>query len=124
MIFLSSCGCDAAAGTFYSGKFSFEEFEEYTKKQVMHSERKTVFHFKKDLIDDEDMITGEIKGGGVEFTDGISDIWGGIRFPGGETGQNLIGFPGKLFSITVIRLLCGSSRRTLWNGPVLFICGI
>lgn len=110
VIFLSSCGCDAASGEFYSGRFSFEDFEEYTKKQIMHNERKTVFHFKKDLTDDEDVITGEIKGGGVEFTDGISDIWGGIRFPGGETGQNLIGFPGKLFSDN-------SYTFTMWIKP-------
>lgn len=97
VIFLTSCGCDAASGSFYSGQLPFGEYLDYTQDQIAHGENKRVFRFKDGLSDEEGSMTGEIQGQGVELVSGISDAWGGVYFPGGEAGQNLICFPGNLF---------------------------
>lgn len=96
--FLSSCGCDAATGEFYSGMYPFEAYLEFTKSQILNGGNGRVFRFQDSLSDEEGAMTGEVWGDGVAFAPGISGQWGGIYFPGGETGQNLICFPGNLFS--------------------------
>ncbi len=110
VIFLSSCGCDAASGDFYSGKFSIEEYLDYTQNQIVDKENVKVFRFQSGFSDEDGDVTGEMWGTGVELVAGISDVWGGVHFPGGETGQNLICFPGSLFS-------GNSYTLTLWMKP-------
>lgn len=97
VIFLSSCGCDAAAGSFYSEMMPLEEYLDDTKKRAAKKESRIVFRFLDGLSDEDGSMTGEIVGKGVELVPGISDLWGGVHFPGGETGQNLICLPGSLF---------------------------
>lgn len=108
--FLSSCGCDAAAGDFYSGQFPIEEYLDYTQDQIADKENVKVFRFQNGFSDEDGDVTGEMWGTGVELVAGISDMWGGVHFPGGETGQNLICFPGSLFS-------GNSYTLTLWMKP-------
>lgn len=110
VIFLSSCGCDAAVGDFYSKQLSFGEYMDYTQNQIAHGEYKKSFHFIDSLSDEDASMTGEIWGGGVEIVPGICDNWGGVYFPGGETGQNLICYPGNLFA-------GNSYTLTLWMRP-------
>lgn len=110
VIFLSSCGCDAAAGDFYSGQMSFEEYLDYTRDQIAQGESRKIFRFTDGLADEEGSMTGEIRGRGVELVSGISDLWGGVYFPGGESGQNLICLPGSLFP-------GNSYTLTLWIRP-------
>lgn len=98
VVFLSSCGCDAAAGSFYSERMPLEAYLDYTKKRAAQKERRIAFRFLEGLSDEDGSMTGEIAGEGVELVPGISDLWGGIRFPGGEIGRNLICLPGSLFS--------------------------
>lgn len=108
--FLSSCGCDAAAGDFYAKKLSFEMYLDYTQKQIARGGYRKSFHFVDGLSDEDNSMTGEIWGHGVEIVPGISDSWGGVYFPGGETGQNLICYPGNLFA-------GNSYTLTLWMKP-------
>lgn len=98
VIFLSSCGCDAAAGAFYSGQMPFSEYLDFTKNRIVQGEGRKAFRFLDSLSDEDGSMTGEIVGEGVELVPGISDLWGGVHFPGGEIGQNLICLPGSLFS--------------------------
>lgn len=97
VVFLSSCGCDAAAGEFYSEIMPLDEYLDYTKKQAAQKERRAAFRFLDGLSDEDGTMTGEIVGEGVALVHGISDLWGGVHFPGGEVGQNLICLPGSLF---------------------------
>lgn len=110
VIFLSSCGCDAATGDFYSGQMPLEEYLDYTEGQTAKGENRRTFRFTDGLTDEEGDMCGEIWGQGVEFVSGISDIWGGVYFPGGESGQNLICLPGSLFP-------GNSYTLTLWIKP-------
>lgn len=98
VVFLSSCGCDAAAGRFYSEMMPLEEYLDYSKKQAAQKERRITFRFLEGLSDEDGSMTGEIVGEGVTLVPGISDLWGGVHFPGGEIGQNLICLPGSLFA--------------------------
>ncbi len=98
VVFLSSCGCDAAAGSFYSKMMPLEEYLDYTKTLASQKERRIAFRFLDGLSAEDGSMTGEIEGEGIELVPGISDLWGGVHFPGGETGQNLICLPGSLFS--------------------------
>ncbi|MCM1181910.1 MAG: EAL domain-containing protein [Roseburia sp.] len=110
VVFLSSCGCDAATGAFYSGRLSFEAYLEYAQNQLRYGESKRAFRFREDFSDEEGELSGELCGDGIERVSGISAEWGGIYFPGGDPGQNLISFPGRLFS--------GNSYTvTLWIKP-------
>lgn len=110
VIFLSSCGCDAAAGDFYSGQMPFEEYLDYTKSRTAQGENRKAFRFIDGLTDEEGGMTGEIWGQDVELVSGISDLWGGVHFPGGEREQNLICLPGSLFPEN-------SYTLTLWIKP-------
>lgn len=110
VIFLSSCGCDAAAGDFYSGQMSFKEYLDDTRDQIAQGESRKIFRFTDGPADEEGSMTGEIRGQGVELVSGISDLWGGVYFPGGESGQNLICLPGSLFP-------GNSYTLTLWIRP-------
>lgn len=110
VIFLSSCGCDAAAGDFYLGQMPFEEYLDYTRGRTVQEESRKAFRFIDGLSDEEGGMSGEIWGEGVELVSGISDLWGGVRFPGGESGQNLICLPGSLFPEN-------SYTLTLWIRP-------
>ncbi|MCM1264494.1 MAG: EAL domain-containing protein [Butyrivibrio sp.] len=110
VIFLSSCGCDAAAGSFYSGQFSAEEYLDYTLNQISDKEIVKSFRFKEGLFDESGEVEGEILGEGVKLAAGISDMWGGVFFPGGDIGQNLICLPGSLFA-------GNSYTLTLWIKP-------
>lgn len=98
IIFLMGCGCDAAGGAYYSGLLEEADFVEYIKERIKHSEQQIVYPFKNDLKCLEGEFGGEIHGKGIRFIDGISDNWGGIYFPGGHVGENVITFPGQLFS--------------------------
>ena len=98
VVFLSSCGCDAAAGEFYRQPQTFGAYREYVRTQAAHKEESIVFDFKDSLEDSEHEITGEIIGSGVMFVPGISEMRGGLYFPGGEVGKNLVCYPGSLFS--------------------------
>lgn len=97
VVFLSSCGCDAAAGNFYSEQMPLDEYLEYTKNVSAQGEIKRTFRFLDGLSDEDGSMTGKIIGEGVELVPGISDLWGGVHFPGGEIGQNLICLPANLF---------------------------
>lgn len=110
VIFLSSCGCDAAAGDFYSGQMPFEEYLDYTKSRAAQGESRKTFRFIDSLSDEEGSVTGEIWGQGVKLVSGISDRWGGVYFSGGESEQNLISLPGSLFPEN-------SYTLTLWIKP-------
>lgn len=110
VIFLSSCGCDAAAGDFYSAQMSVDAYLEYTENRIAQGESRITFRFIDSLADEEGSMTGEIWGEGVELVPGISDLWGGVHFPGGESGQNLICLSGSLFS-------GNSYTLTLWIRP-------
>lgn len=110
VIFLSSCGCDAAAGDFYSGQMPFAEYLDYTKNRTAQGESRRAFRFIDSLADEEGGMTGEIWGEGVALVSGISDLWGGVYFPGGEREQNLICLPGSLFPEN-------SYTLTLWIRP-------
>ncbi|MCM1386850.1 MAG: EAL domain-containing protein [Bacillus sp. (in: Bacteria)] len=110
VIFLSSCGCDAAAGSFYAEQLPLEEYLDYTKNQIADKEYVRVFRFQNGFADENGDMTGEMQGTGVELTTGISDMWGGVYFPGGETEQNLLCYPGSLFS-------GNSYTLTLWIKP-------
>ncbi len=110
VVFLSSCGCDAASGSFYMLPKPFVEYREYVRTQAAHKDESKVFDFLNTLDDSKNEIAGEIIGSGVEFVSGISDIRGGIYFPGGEVGQNLICYPGSLFS-------SNSYTFALWMKP-------
>lgn len=110
VIFLSSCGCDAAAGDFYSKQMFLEDYLDYTKNQVVQGEIKKTFRFLDGLVNEEGDMTGEIWGEDVELVPGISDLWGGVHFPGGESEQNLICLPGSLFPEN-------SYTLTLWIKP-------
>ncbi|MCM1251328.1 MAG: EAL domain-containing protein [Clostridium sp.] len=110
VIFLSSCGCDAATGSFYAGQLPLEEYLDYTQNQIADKEDVRVFRFQNGFADEKGDMAGEMQGTGVELTAGISDMWGGVYFPGGETGQNLLCYPGSLFS-------GNSYTLTLWIKP-------
>lgn len=110
VIFLSSCGCDAAAGSFYSGQLPIEEYLDYTQNQIIDKETVKIFRFQDGFSDEDGGVRGEIIGKGVELVPGISDMWGGVFFPGGETGLNLIDYPGSLFAEN-------SYTLTLWMKP-------
>lgn len=102
-------GCEAASGNYFSKALSVSEYCDYisglTIKDNVYS-----FSFKNTLRSDKEGISGEIVGQGVQFVEGISDEWGGLRFSGGEVETNLVRLPRKLFT-------GGSFTVSMWVKP-------
>lgn len=97
VMFLSSCGCDAAGGTYYSQLLTQEEYSVYAKERMKHRIQKVAYAFQNNLESQEGEFAGEIVGDGVRFIDGISNNWGALYFPGGNAGKNVVKFPEQLF---------------------------
>ncbi len=98
IIFLMGCGCDAASGSYYSNELDMEEYLQFAKNRIPHGENRVAYEFQGNLLSTDGMYPGRMVGDGVIYTKGISDRWGGVHFPGGAVGENLISFPGQIFS--------------------------
>lgn len=110
VVFFNSCGCDAASGSYYSEPLDEKEYEAYVKARTADRSRRFAFPFQNHLRSEDGELSGTIAGEGVRFAEGISDIWGGIYFPGGSAGQNVVRFP--------MRLFCNDSFTiSLWIKP-------
>ena len=98
-VFLSGCGCDAACGDFYGEPVGREIYLQIIQNQKMDVERCISFAFQGNLISSDHSCEGVMLGKGIHFTEGISDSWGGISFPGGEAAENVVQFSGSLFAV-------------------------
>ncbi len=108
--FLMACGCDAASGPYFSDLLEEEDYLYYVRDSVRVQDREVAYAFRGDLFSTDHAYPGRIIGEGVQFVSGISDRWGGIAFPGGYVGENLVFFPGQLFT-------GGSFTISLWIRP-------
>jgi len=122
IIFLSGCGCDAAAGEYYMEPMLPKKYVYYAKQKVDAADQCIQYPFKADLNTDGGRLGGMMQGEGIEFVDGISENWGGIHFSGGDVGKNVIYFPEQLFSTNsyTVSLWIKMDDVTNW-GSVLYM---
>lgn len=97
VVFLSGCGCDAAGGSYYLEPCLMEDYIEYVKDKIQHGSNCISYPFLENLMTEDGRLPGKLVGEGIQFVKGVSDKWGGIYFPGGDSGKNVIHFPGNVF---------------------------
>lgn len=95
--YLSAYGCDGVQGTLYTEAMTFDEYKEFALKK-MAMDASVVYRFRGNLEAEQEGYGGEMIGDGVAFSEGITDHWGSIRFPGGDIGRNVVNLPAKLFA--------------------------
>lgn len=93
---LQECGCDAGCGLHFSKLMTATEYGEYLRK-IVWREKAYYFAFQNSLQTTDGSYAGE-NIGEVQFVSGISDKWGGLRFPGGPVETNLIRLPMGAFA--------------------------
>lgn len=121
VVFFSGCGCDAASGSYYSELLTEDDYKKYAKERMKHHDQKIEFAFQNNLDSVDGEFTGKIVGNGIRYTDGISDKWGGIFFPGGSTGDNVIKFPERLFSRDSYTIALWIRPDAVWSwGSVVY----
>ncbi|MCR5594383.1 MAG: EAL domain-containing protein [Lachnospiraceae bacterium] len=108
--FLASAGCDAASGRYYAEHLTFTEYLDYVNESVAVSGTEHVYRFKGNLEEQTHGEEAQIIGEGVVYTEGISNDWGGLSFPGGKLETNLVSFP-------VSNFLEGSYTLAFWIKP-------
>lgn len=89
-------GCEAGCGEYFQEPLYAEDYYQYRKGIV---ERETVaeFPFLKDYHTADGKYHAEAIGE-VQFSRGISKLWGGIRFLGGPIETNVLKLPAEIFS--------------------------
>lgn len=97
-IFLSGCGCNSISGPYYSNPLPPDEYFRYVQDKLIDENESVVFPFLNDLCSANGKYTGVIKGNAVTLTQGISDNWGGIFFPGGTYEENILELPGSILT--------------------------
>ncbi|MCR5107807.1 MAG: EAL domain-containing protein [Lachnospiraceae bacterium] len=109
--FLATNGCDGASGKYYSDHLELEEYLDFITNELRENETSYQFRFKNDLNSTDGKHKGIIVGDGVEFSEGISDEWGGLSFLGGETNTNLVSFSTDMIN-------GGSYTVSMWVKPM------
>ncbi len=115
LIFLMACGCDAASGSYYSEMLDEEDYLYYARDRIKTVDNQIAYAFKNDLLSTDRMYAGRIIGDGVRYVDGISDNWGGLYFPGGHVGENLVSFSGQLFSGNSFTISLWIRPEAIWT---------
>ena len=94
---LVKAGFDAATGDYFCKKLPFDSYLNYINTQINIQDSTTSFRFIDNLWDSDQKFEATISGEGLEYTSGISDNWGAIKFPGGPVEANYIKLPNNLF---------------------------
>ena len=98
VIFLRECGCDVAEGQFYSMPLKLKDYVKYAMKKISSGDYCITYPFQGDLCSSAGTLEGTVHGDGIVFSEGVSEKWGGIYFPGGDIGKNVVYLPESLFS--------------------------
>lgn len=96
--FLRDHGCDGASGSLYSGQLPLWDYIRHIQDTYKENNTHYEFLFRDDLKSTDGVFSGRMVGDGPEYAPGISDIHGGINFPGGRMGDNLVSFPPELIN--------------------------
>lgn len=97
MIKLSKCGFDAASGDYFCEKLTLDDYIEYLNTNISDDKGTVTYRFLNNLSDDNNHNTAISIGCDVEYTDGITNRWGAIKFPGGPVKTNILQLPTSLF---------------------------
>lgn len=117
--YLTAFGCDGVQRSFHEVGLLFEEYRELALEKM--SEDNTVeYRFFSDYEANMSDYQGNAVGPGLTFTSGISEEWGGLHFPGGEIGENLLNLPAKLFprSSFTVSMWIRPEQITSWTSAI------
>ena len=94
--FLINCRCDANGSVCREDYMDPADYGEWMKGRLP-GERVIRYPFRGSLLDDRGGQEGHFVGDGVTYAGGITDSWGGICFPGGGVGDNVVVLPESVF---------------------------
>ncbi len=97
-LFFGDYGCNMVGGPFYLKPLAQAEYWQYIRDKVVYEEEKIAFTFQEDFASVDGKYKGKVCGEGICLTEGISDKWGGVYFPGGPVGTNIIELPTKVMA--------------------------
>ena len=117
--FLASCGCDASGDYGEDGLFDGTAYKKYIK-ETLPKDGGVVYDFLHTLEDRDRHYPGVIRGEGIAFVSGISDLHGAVHFPGGNIGENVIELPPRLFAQNSysIAFWIRPEKMTNWSSAV------
>ncbi len=118
--FLMGCGCDAASGSFYSDILDEEDFLGYVKERIRKDDTVHVYRFDGNLKSEVGLYEGKFIGKGVKYIKGISDKWGGLHFPGGGIGENVVTFPPELCASRSFTIAMWIKPESMWDWSSTF----
>ena len=98
VLFLSGCGCSSISGSYYSGPLPPEDYFRFVQDKIINENESVVFPFRTDFNSANGKHTGSLTGSGVRLCEGVSDSWGGVLFPGGAYGENVVELPGSILT--------------------------
>ena len=120
--FLGGCGCDAASGVYYTDPLEEKDYLAYMKKHRSTQNLDVCYAFRNNLLSTDGSYEGQFVGNEVIFTKGISDNWGGVYFPGGCSGDNLVKLPTQLLARDSYTISFWMKMHTAWTwGSVVFM---
>lgn len=91
--FIVSCGCQVAQGFYYSKPIDHDAFIEFASEYLSNPLDHFEFRLNGSLASEDGSMKAVEHGEGMEFTRGIFTNSKAIRFPGGETGNNVLYLP-------------------------------
>lgn len=112
--FFDNYGCNTVSGSYYSEPLVQEDYWLYIQDKIVDEDERIAFPFKEDFNSVDGKYVGEIIGEGICLTEGISDNWGGVYFPGGHVKTNVLRLPNGVVQET-------SYTICMWLKPVELI---